>query len=187
VRPCHALARIRAPTGVGSSLDRPLSCLFFFFSFFPFFLYASAISACAHACSKHIMSRLGLMVPCTVNPPGTTQGLLWCRRPHRRRRCRLRRVRQFGQDAPVFAVPLATDLWWPCAQVVPARTITKEWEEAANERSKELKINPITGAHAVSFHSHHTLSASLSRRYLVGRILRQGLRHAQVTLRSCAV
>ncbi|KZP18300.1 cytochrome c oxidase subunit IV [Athelia psychrophila] len=27
----------------------------------------------------------------------------------------------------------------------PPRTITKEWEEAANERGKELKLNPITG------------------------------------------
>ncbi|KAF7976754.1 hypothetical protein HWV62_5742 [Athelia sp. TMB] len=27
----------------------------------------------------------------------------------------------------------------------PPRTITKEWEEAANERAKELKLNPITG------------------------------------------
>ncbi|KAF8263572.1 cytochrome c oxidase subunit IV-domain-containing protein [Lactarius quietus] len=27
----------------------------------------------------------------------------------------------------------------------PPRTITKEWEEASNERAKELKINPITG------------------------------------------
>jgi len=27
----------------------------------------------------------------------------------------------------------------------PPRTITKEWEEASNERAKELKINPISG------------------------------------------
>jgi len=28
----------------------------------------------------------------------------------------------------------------------PPKTITKEWEEASNERAKELKINPITGS-----------------------------------------
>jgi len=27
----------------------------------------------------------------------------------------------------------------------PPKTITKEWEEAANERAKEMKLNPITG------------------------------------------
>jgi len=27
----------------------------------------------------------------------------------------------------------------------PPKTITKEWEEASNERAKELKINPISG------------------------------------------
>ncbi|KAA1469312.1 cytochrome c oxidase subunit IV [Dentipellis sp. KUC8613] len=27
----------------------------------------------------------------------------------------------------------------------PPRTLTKEWEEATNERAKELKINPISG------------------------------------------
>ncbi|KAI0294244.1 cytochrome c oxidase subunit IV-domain-containing protein [Multifurca ochricompacta] len=27
----------------------------------------------------------------------------------------------------------------------PPKTITKEWEEATNERAKELKLNPITG------------------------------------------
>jgi cytochrome c oxidase subunit 4 len=27
----------------------------------------------------------------------------------------------------------------------PPRTITKEWEEAATERAKEMNINPITG------------------------------------------
>ncbi|KAI0056430.1 cytochrome c oxidase subunit IV [Artomyces pyxidatus] len=27
----------------------------------------------------------------------------------------------------------------------PPHTITKEWEEAANERAKEMKINPISG------------------------------------------
>jgi len=27
----------------------------------------------------------------------------------------------------------------------PPRTITKEWEEASNERAREAKLNPITG------------------------------------------
>ncbi|KAI0047492.1 cytochrome c oxidase subunit IV [Auriscalpium vulgare] len=27
----------------------------------------------------------------------------------------------------------------------PPKTLTREWEEAANERAKELKLNPITG------------------------------------------
>lgn len=41
-------------------------------------------------------------------------------------------------------------LWWDllvceCTAPPPPRTITKEWEEAANERAKEHKMNPITG------------------------------------------
>lgn len=27
----------------------------------------------------------------------------------------------------------------------PPKTITKEWEEAANQRALEMKLNPITG------------------------------------------
>jgi len=27
----------------------------------------------------------------------------------------------------------------------PPKTINKEWEEAANERAREMKLNPITG------------------------------------------
>jgi cytochrome c oxidase subunit 4 len=27
----------------------------------------------------------------------------------------------------------------------PPKTLTKEWEEATNERAREMKINPISG------------------------------------------
>lgn len=33
----------------------------------------------------------------------------------------------------------------PCTAPPPPKTISKEWEEATNERAKELKINPISG------------------------------------------
>jgi cytochrome c oxidase subunit 4 len=33
----------------------------------------------------------------------------------------------------------------PVTAPPPPKTITKEWEEASNERAKELKINPISG------------------------------------------
>jgi hypothetical protein len=57
----------------------------------------------------------------------------------------------------------------------PPKTITREWEEAANERAKEMNLNPISGKGYLS----EVLSAgsNLSIRYLVGRLQRQGLRY----------
>lgn len=35
----------------------------------------------------------------------------------------------------------------------PPKTVTKEWQEAANERAKEMNINPIHGTSILSQHA----------------------------------
>ena len=32
-----------------------------------------------------------------------------------------------------------------CVAAPPPKTLTKEWQEATNERAKEMNLNPITG------------------------------------------
>jgi len=61
-----------------------------------------------------------------VNPPGTTVKILT------------------GVSALIGAAGLLYAGFRAIAPS-PPRTITKEWEEASNERAKELKINPISG------------------------------------------
>lgn len=60
----------------------------------------------------------------------------------------------------------------------PPRTITREWEEAANERAKEMNLNPISG----KLHSFQFLSVVSEQfsRYLVGGLQRPGLRYYQI-------
>ena len=33
----------------------------------------------------------------------------------------------------------------------PPKTLTKEWQEASNERAKELNLNPITGMYSTNY------------------------------------
>lgn len=61
-----------------------------------------------------------------VNPPGTTVKILT------------------GVSALIGAAGLLYAGFRAIAPP-PPKTITKEWEEASNERAKELKINPISG------------------------------------------
>lgn len=64
----------------------------------------------------------------------------------------------------------------------PPRTITKEWEEAANQRAIEAKINPITGEsclHIPQPRTHLSRPHARDDRYLLRGIQRQGLRHPQ--------
>ena len=37
----------------------------------------------------------------------------------------------------------------------PPKTLTKEWQEASNERAKEMKLNPISGTQFTSLHNIH--------------------------------
>lgn len=68
-----------------------------------------------------------------------------------------------------------------CLGPPPPKTISKEWEEAANQRALEQKMNPITGRH---FRFSYQLNFLFGHhRYRVGRIHWQGIRYAQVELR----
>ncbi|KAI0310262.1 cytochrome c oxidase subunit IV family [Amylostereum chailletii] len=61
-----------------------------------------------------------------VNPPGTTVKVA----------------------LGVAGLLAATGVLWGVSRALaapPPHTISKEWEEAANERAKEMKLNPITG------------------------------------------
>lgn len=67
------------------------------------------------------------------------------------------------------------------AAPAPPSTITREWEEAANQRALEMKLDPITGELNPYFQvagiSDHGL---LVIRYCVGGIQGQGLRSNQI-------
>jgi len=162
------------------SLDRrALSCLFFFWS--------PAMSACAHARSAAYYVAFGPHGPrAPVNPPGTnTKVFFGVAALIAAAGVTYSAVRQFGQDAPRFArlVALANR---------PMAGRVRRWCPAKDnhKRMGGGRERALQGAQNQPYHwcvcrqfciSHHTLSASLLRRYLVGRILRQGLRHAQVT------
>jgi hypothetical protein len=67
----------------------------------------------------------------------------------------------------------------------PPKTISKEWEEASNERAKELKINPISGPYLLRTHSSVTChpfayKLSVACRYFIGGLFWQGLCYTQV-------
>lgn len=60
-------------------------------------------------------------------------------------------VRAMGKSI-LYVVLSAPSLTIVCVIAPPPpRTITKEWEEASNERAKDQKMNPITGTFNLSF------------------------------------
>lgn len=68
----------------------------------------------------------------------------------------------------------------------PPKTISKEWEEASNERALEQKMNPISGL-SLSGLPPYMPRSCLTSRYRFRGIRGQGLRYAQVTATPAAV
>ena len=54
--------------------------------------------------------------------------------------------------------------------------MTKEWQEASNERAKEMRINPISGTFSCSRVTSNALTVLF--RYIVRGLQGQGLRYA---------
>ena len=70
----------------------------------------------------------------------------------------------------------------------PPKTLTKEWQEASNERAKELNLNPITGMYSTSLYNlQYALSSDIIYasfffsflRYIIRRLLRQRFRSSK--------
>ena len=75
-----------------------------------------------------------------------------------------------------------------CVAAPPPKTLTKEWQEATNERAKEMNLNPITGMcpHSPEFFNLSNAGFFLfpPSRYLIRRLLRQRFRSSKEIERS---
>ena len=70
----------------------------------------------------------------------------------------------------------------------PPKTLTKEWQEASNERAKQLNLNPITGTYLKQVSPLINITHSsyiymrfflLFSRYIIRRLLRQRFRSSK--------
>ena len=64
----------------------------------------------------------------------------------------------------------------------PPATMTKEWQEASNERALEKKMNPISGRACFITAVYRTLTTLVASRYRLRGLRRKGVRDDQVNL-----
>jgi hypothetical protein len=87
------------------------------------------------------------------------------------------------ENSATSLVPLSTVLTVILAGP-PPKTMTKEWQEASNERARELNLDPITGKLTDNSVPQIPRSRGLACRCTIRGLFREGVRAIQVDFRS---